>query len=73
MEIDDEYTCDYLPGETLTIVKLYSEKHGVVQVGSSNRKIQCTHDLFDNPKLSLAHVYKGTEMIPKPKEAIIKW
>ncbi len=73
MKLNDEYECDYLPGETLKVIKLYSEKHGVARVGSSNRKIQCTHDLFQNPQLSLAHVYKGTEMRPKQREVLIKW
>ena len=73
MKIAEEYTCDYLPGETLKVIKLYSDKHGVVQVGSSARKIQCTHDLFKNPELSLAHVFKGTEMTLKEKQREIKW
>lgn len=71
MKIGETYECDYLPGETLTIVKLYTEKHGVVQVGSGTRRISCTHrNQHLPPELSLAHVYKGTEMIPIQKEVL---
>jgi hypothetical protein len=74
MKIDDQYECDYLPGETLVVTKLYSKTHGVVKVGSSNRRICCTHkNQHLNPELSLAHVYQGTEMRPLQKEKLITW
>ncbi len=70
MKIDEIYRADYIPGQDLTIIKLYSESHGVVQVGDTDRKIQCTHNLLHNPELSLAHVFKGTEMIKQQRKLV---
>ena len=72
MKINDEYECDYLPGETLSVVEIYNKKQGVVKVGSSNRKILFSVDSYEGTSLSLAHVANVLcDMKIKTKE--IQW
>lgn len=56
MKIGEQYECDHLPGETLTVSHVYNERQGTVRVGTSERKIIFAKDLHSEPQLSLAHI-----------------
>ncbi len=71
MEIGSKWECDYLPGKTLKITKVYSDRMAVVNVEGTDQNIVCAKDLHSEPHLCLAHVFKGTEM--KRKQGEIKW
>jgi hypothetical protein len=70
MKLGDKYECDYLPGSSLTITKIYNRKMAVVSVEpeqKGHRNIVITKDHYNGPRLLLSHVFKGTELKRKEK------
>ncbi len=54
MTVGTKLECDHFPGETLEVNKIYNEK--LFSVTHNNGKIMATRDLYDGPRLCLAHI-----------------
>ena len=56
MEPNEEYKCDYLPGETLVTTKKYNDKMYVVRSFETGRSFIVGINTFGEPHLCFAHV-----------------
>ena len=70
--IGQQFTCEKYPGDTLTVIKMYSTKQGVVHTENDGADILFHTSEFEEPHLSLAHVPKSHTLLTK-KENLIKW
>jgi len=69
MKIDEEYECNHMKGETLTVVRIHNKNMGVVRVGNTSQQILFSEYPPDLPSLCLNHINNtDTEMRKKQKE-----
>ena len=72
MKIGEQYECGHMPGETLTVVRMYNTRLGTIRSEDSHKEILFARDLHEDPKLCLAHISNDLTTLKK-KEASFKW
>lgn len=80
MRIGDKYRTEHTDPEVLTVSKLYGTRMGAVRVGETDRYIVFSHNKYDIPMLSLAHIskdkcemHKVHEKLTEPTGEKISW
>ena len=68
MKIGEQYECDHLKGETMTVVRMYNPRLGTIRSENSHKEILFAKDLHDEPHLCLAHIPNAHTQLRK-KEA----
>ena len=70
MIVGEQYECDYMPGETLTVVRMYNPRLGTIRAEKSEKNILFAKDLHSEPRLCLAHVANAETTLRKKEQTL---